>query len=77
MITSIGSYGQGMGEIDTPYDVKFDKAGNMYIVELGNKRVQVMNASGQCIRMFGTSGVGNIGLPTGIHVDKEEKSVYF
>ena len=70
-VKSIGSYGQGMGEIDTPYDVKFDKAGNMYIVELGNKRVQVMNASGQCIRMFGTSGVGNIGLPTGIHVDKE------
>ena len=75
-IKSIGSYGNREGEIDAPYDVKFDKAGNMYIVELGNKRVQVMDTNDQFIYTFGQSRIGNIGLPTGLHVDKDKNIVY-
>ena len=75
-IRSIGSYGDRKGEIDAPYDVKFDDTGNMYIAELGNKRIQVMNTDGQSIKIFGTGRVGNIGLPTGLHVDKEKNMVY-
>ncbi|CAI8036074.1 E3 ubiquitin-protein ligase TRIM71 [Geodia barretti] len=75
-VKSIGSYGDSNGELDAPYDVKFDNDGNMYIVELGNRRVQVMNTDGQFIRMFGQKRVGNIGLPTGLHVDKDKNIVY-
>ena len=75
-VKSIGSYGENNGELDAPYDVKFDNDENMYIVELGNRRVQVMNTNGQFIRMFGQTRVGNIGLPTGLHVDKDKKIVY-
>ena len=74
-VDSIGSYGNRKGEIDAPYDVKFDKAGNVYIVELGNRRVQVMETDGQ-FRTFGQKRVGNIGLPTGLHVDKDKNIVY-
>ena len=75
-VKSIGSYGDSNGELDAPYDVKFDYDGNVYIVELGNRRVQVMNTDGQFIRMFGQTRVGNIGLPTGLHVDKDKNIVY-
>ena len=48
-IRSIGSPGNGRGEFNKPFDVKFDTAGNMYIAEWGNKRVQVMDSSGHFI----------------------------
>ena len=52
-VQSIGSRGSGKGEFDEPFDVKFDTAGNMYVAEWGNGRVQVMNGSGRFIREFG------------------------
>ena len=30
-VRSIGSRGKGRGELNAPYDVKFDTAGNMYV----------------------------------------------
>ena len=58
-IRSIGSHGKGRGEFDEPYDVKFDSAGNMYVVECGNGRVQVMDINGRFIRAFGQEGKEN------------------
>ena len=36
-VRSIGSRGKGRVEFNAPFDVKFDTAGNMYVVEWGNK----------------------------------------
>ena len=44
-IRSIGSFGKGRGEFNAPLDVKFDSTGNMYVAELDNERVQVMDTS--------------------------------
>ena len=44
-IKSFGSRGKGKNEFDAPMDVKFDTSGNMYVAELGNARVQVMNSA--------------------------------
>ena len=44
-VRSIGSRGSGRGEFDRPFDVKFDTAGNMYVADRGNGRVQVMDSS--------------------------------
>ena len=52
-VRSIGSRGSGRGEFDRPLDVKFDTAGNMYVAEVGNERVQVMDSSGRFMREFG------------------------
>ena len=48
-IKSIGSHGKGKGEFDSPKDMKFDTSGNMYVADLGNYRVQVLDSSGHFI----------------------------
>ena len=52
-VRSISSRGSGRGEFDAPFDVKFDTAGNMYVADGGNGRVQVMDSSGRFIQEFG------------------------
>ena len=73
-IGSIGSHGRERGELDCPLDVTFDTSGNMYVVELGKDRVQVMDSSGQFIRMFGQEGEGKLSGPTAVHIP--DKYVY-
>ena len=70
-VRSIGSRGKGRGEFDAPLDIKFDTAGNMYVAEWGNGRVQVMDRSGQFIREFGE---GKLKRPSGLHI--ADKYVY-
>ena len=70
-VRSIGSHGEGRGEFDAPRDVKFDAAGNMYVAEWANGRVQVMDGSGQFIREFGE---GKLKGPSGLHI--ADKYVY-
>ena len=70
-VRSIGSRGSGRGEFDQPYDVKFDTAGNMYVAEVGNGRVQVMDSSGRFIREFGR---GKLSGPSGLLI--ADKYVY-
>ena len=70
-VRSIGSCGSGTGEFDRPHDVKFDTAGDMYVVEYGNGRVQVMDSSGRFIREFGR---GKLSRPSGLVI--ADKYVY-
>ena len=70
-VRSIGSRGSGRGKFDQPFDVKFDTAGNMYVADGGNKRVQVMNSSGRFIRKFGR---GNLREPSDLLI--ADKYVY-
>ena len=67
-VQSIGSHGTGRGEFDEPLDVKFDTAGNMYVAEFGNERVQVMDISG---RSFGQKKLGG---PSALYI--ADKLVY-
>ena len=48
-VRSIDSCDKGSGEFDAPLDVKFDTAGNMYVAEFYNSRVQVLDSSGHFI----------------------------
>ena len=70
-VRSIGSHGSGRGEFDKPLDVKFDTAGNMYVAEWGNWRVQVMDSSGRFIQEFGQ---GKLRGPSGLLI--ADKYVY-
>ena len=73
-VQSIGSHGKGRGEFDEPHDVKFDTAGNMYVAEFDNDRVQVLDSSGHFIRAFGEEGEGKLSGPSGLHI--ADKHVY-
>ena len=70
-VRSIGSRGSGRGEFDKPFDVKFDTAGNMYVADGGNERVQVMDISRRFIREFGR---GKLSQPSGLLI--ADKYVY-
>ena len=72
-IRSIGSHGKGRGELYKPFDVKFDTAGNMYIVDYWNERVQVIDSSGH-FQEFGLQGEGKLRGPSSIVI--ADKYVY-
>ena len=40
-ITQFGKYGMGNGEFRKPEHVIVDKEGNVYVVDRGNRRIQV------------------------------------
>ena len=69
-LQSTGSRGSRREEPNWPHDVAFDTAGNMYIAEYGNERVQVMDSSGYFARVFHRKHSG----PKALHI--ADKYVY-
>jgi streptogramin lyase len=55
----------------SPYDIAVDGAGNLYVVDNGNARVQVFDSTGQFVRQWGTlgSGPGQFNNPGGVAID--------
>ena len=52
-----------------PFDLYFDAEGNAYIADYNNKRIQVLNTSGQFIRQFGhEEGEGRLRWPAAVHI---------
>ena len=75
--SSIGSKGSGMrdGQFDGPHDTAFDSAGNMYVTDSNNHRIQVFNPDGQFLRLFGNKGKGDgeLDFPAGISIDNDNR----
>jgi len=60
-VASFGSRGTGPGEFDTPHSIAVDAAGNVYVADQGNKRIQVLDGAGAF-----KSQITGIGAPTAI-----------
>ena len=60
-----------------PRDIAVDAAGNVYVTDTGNKRVQVFNPDGDFLAQWGGFGVedGQVDEPVGIATD-EEGNIY-
>ena len=72
---AIGSYGKERGKLSTPYDVKFDSAGYMYVADWGNERVQVFDNEGCYIRLLNEEEQGKkLCRPSSLHI--VDKYVY-
>jgi streptogramin lyase len=56
------------GALDSPFGVATDGAGNVYVTDQGNARVQRFSPTGAFISTFG--GPGNFDQPLGITVDR-------
>lgn len=55
-LREFGRPGSGLGELSYPYDVAVDSAGNIYVCEFGNSRIQVFDANCQPLEIIGRAG---------------------
>jgi DNA-binding beta-propeller fold protein YncE len=60
-----------LGELSYPYDVAVDAAGNIFICEFGNSRIQVFDANCQPMEIIGGAGSepGQFNNPWAIALD--------
>jgi len=72
-IKTIGHRGTGPGEFNFPTNIAVDEEGNLYVVDTGNFRVQILSPEGKHIRTIGKLGdvAGSFARPKGIGIDSE------
>ncbi len=70
-IARFGGLGRTLGKLAAPAQIALDAAGNLWVADRGNNRVQQFGPNGERLGMFGSRGVapGQFINPTGISVD--------
>jgi|GEM_PF-1587256 len=58
-VTAWGSQGTGNGQFEMPSGIAVDAAGNVYVADTGNHRIQKFDAEGDFITTWGSKGSGN------------------
>ena len=68
-----GGSGAGNGQFNSPHGITADSAGNIYIADTGNGRVEKFSATGAFVASFGSKGggYGQLGDPNGIAIDRD------
>ena len=68
--SSYGTLGSGDGQLKSPGDVAVDTAGNLWVVDKGNNRVEKFDSAGKYLSNFGVYGSGNgqFNRPTSIAI---------
>ncbi len=68
---AVGEYGIGKEAFDRPVDVVEDKDENIYVLDQGNNRIQVLNRRGRFVREWGGRGfaAGLFDNPVAMTVD--------
>lgn len=64
-----GTQGSGNGQFNLPNGVAFDAAGNLYVADTWNHRIQVFDAAGTYLRQWGTLGSAPGQLRFPAHLD--------
>ena len=66
-----GSFGTGDGEFQWPQGVAVDSAGNVYVADLDNDRIQKFTSTGSFLTKWGSNGTGDgqFDGPAGVAVD--------
>jgi DNA-binding beta-propeller fold protein YncE len=67
-----GGHGQGRGQFDSPRGISTDSAGNIFVADTGNGRIEKFSPSGAFLSTIGTkgSGHGQLSEPNGIAIDR-------
>lgn len=71
LLYSVGGFGIGRQSFDTPVDVVEDREENVYVVDQGNNRIQVLDRRGTYLREWGGRGFtpGLFDRPSAIAID--------
>ena len=66
-----GSLGTGDGQFDSPWGVAVDAAGNVYVADYSNHRIQKFTSTGTFLAKWGSlgSGDGQFSSPIGVAMD--------
>ena len=67
-----GGHGNGRGQFDSPRAIATDRAGNIFVADTGNGRIEKFSPSGVFLSTIGTKGTGHgqLGEPNGICIDR-------
>ena len=66
-----GGYGNGKGQSKNPRGIASDSAGNIFVSDTGNGRIEKFSPGGNLLRIMGSKGSGRgVAAPTGIAVDR-------
>lgn len=76
--SSFGSYGSGNGQFNGPESVALNSAGDMWVTDWINDRVEEFNPAGEYLRKFGKEGTGNgeFNHPWGIAINQSTGNLY-
>ncbi len=75
---SVGEYGIGRQSFDGPVDVVEDREENIYVVDQGNNRIEVLDRRGNFVREWGGRGfsAGSFDFPTAITIDRNTGNLF-
>ncbi len=62
-----GEHGVGGGQFDVPHTLAMDKAGNLYVGDRWNNRIQEFDQDGKLLQIY-----TQFGRPSGIYIDKND-----
>ncbi len=67
-----GGHGNGRGQFDSPRGIATDSAGNIFVADTGNGRIEKFSPSGTFLSTIGTKGTGRgqLAEPNGISIDR-------
>ncbi|HEX5852318.1 MAG TPA: RHS repeat-associated core domain-containing protein [Solirubrobacteraceae bacterium] len=70
--------GSGNGQLNNPSGIATDSAGNVWVADTANNRVEKFSAAGAFIAAYGTLGSGNLQFkgPSGIAIDNVTGTVW-
>lgn len=68
---AFGKLGDGPGEFSRAEGLGIDRAGNIYVADSCNHRIQIFDSKGKFLRMYGHagSGLGELSYPYDVQVD--------
>jgi len=71
LLDQFGGRGRTLGKLDAPAQIALDAAGNLWVADRGNNRVQEFGPAGERLLTMGERGIGpgQFVHPTGVSVD--------
>ncbi|MFZ4399135.1 MAG: 6-bladed beta-propeller [Bacteroidales bacterium] len=70
-LSSVGSYGKGIGQLARPKGIAVDRDSNLYVVDAGFENTQIFSKDGKLLMFFGGSykSQGDMWLPAKVSLD--------